>query len=55
VAKAKALSAFETAYFQDVLNRAAGNVSEAARLSGLDRSNFRRAARRAGVKTRDDS
>ena len=55
VAKAKALATFETAYFHDVLNRASGNVSEAARLSGLDRSNFRRAARRAGVKTRDDS
>jgi two-component system response regulator HydG len=54
VAKARALAAFETSYFQDVLNRASGNVSEAARLAGLDRSNFRRAARRAGVKTRDD-
>jgi len=55
VAKAKALTAFETAYFQNVLDRAQGNVSEAARLSGLDRSNFRRAARRAGVKMRDES
>ncbi|HEV8547556.1 MAG TPA: sigma-54 dependent transcriptional regulator, partial [Polyangiaceae bacterium] len=54
VAKAKALTAFESAYFQNVLDRAGGNVSEAARLSGLDRSNFRRAARRAGVKMRDD-
>jgi DNA-binding NtrC family response regulator len=54
VAKARALAAFEAAYFQSVLDRAGGNVSEAARLSGLDRSNFRRAARRAGVKMRDD-
>jgi transcriptional regulator with GAF, ATPase, and Fis domain len=54
VAKAQALAAFEAAYFQGVLDRAGGNVSEAARLSGLDRSNFRRAARRAGVKMRDD-
>jgi DNA-binding NtrC family response regulator len=54
VAKARALASFETAYFQGVLDRAGGNVSEAARLSGLDRSNFRRAARRAGVKMRDD-
>ena len=55
VAKARALAAFEAAYFQSVLDRAGGNVSEAARLSGLDRSNFRRAARRAGVKMRDES
>jgi two-component system response regulator PilR (NtrC family) len=54
VAKARALAAFEASYFQGVLDRAGGNVSEAARLSGLDRSNFRRAARRAGVKMRDD-
>jgi two-component system, NtrC family, response regulator HydG len=53
-AKAQALKHFETAYFAAVLERSQGNVSEAARLSGLDRSNFRRAARRAGVKTRDD-
>jgi DNA-binding NtrC family response regulator len=55
VAKARALAAFEASYFQGVLDRAGGNVSEAARLSGLDRSNFRRAARRAGVKMRDES
>jgi DNA-binding NtrC family response regulator len=54
-AKAQALAAFEAAYFQSALDRAGGNVSEAARLSGLDRSNFRRAARRAGVKMRDES
>jgi transcriptional regulator with GAF, ATPase, and Fis domain len=55
VAKQRALAEFEAAYFQGVLDRAGGNVSEAARLSGLDRSNFRRAARRAGVKMRDES
>jgi DNA-binding NtrC family response regulator len=54
VAKARALAAFEASYFQGALDRAGGNVSEAARLSGLDRSNFRRAARRAGVKMRDE-
>jgi DNA-binding NtrC family response regulator len=53
-AKHKALDAFETAYFSALLRRADGNVSEAARQAGLDRSNFRRAARRAGIKTRDD-
>jgi DNA-binding NtrC family response regulator len=53
-AKARALASFEEAYFREVLERADGNVSEAARKAGLDRSNFRRAARRAGVGTRDD-
>ena len=53
-AKQKALDTFETAYFSALLRRAGGNVSEAARQAGLDRSNFRRAARRAGIKTRDD-
>ncbi|HEX6764710.1 MAG TPA: sigma-54 dependent transcriptional regulator [Polyangiaceae bacterium] len=53
-AKARALASFEEAYFREVLARADGNVSEAARRAGLDRSNFRRAARRAGVGTRDD-
>jgi two-component system response regulator HydG len=53
-AKARALANFEAAYFREVLGRAEGNVSEAARKAGLDRSNFRRAARRAGVGTRDD-
>jgi DNA-binding NtrC family response regulator len=53
-AKARALANFETAYFRAVLDRADGNVSEAARKAGLDRSNFRRAARRAGVGTQDD-
>jgi DNA-binding NtrC family response regulator len=52
-AKQRAVAAFEQAYFSEVLKRAAGNVSEAARQSGLDRSNFRRAARRAGVNSRD--
>jgi DNA-binding NtrC family response regulator len=53
-AKARALKSFEEAYFREVLERTDGNVSEAARRAGLDRSNFRRAARRAGVGTRDD-
>jgi DNA-binding NtrC family response regulator len=48
-AKQRAMAEFETQYFSAVLKRAGGNVSEAARQSGLDRSNFRRAARRAGV------
>jgi len=53
-AKDRAVHSFETAYFGALLQRAGGNVSEAARQAGLDRSNFRRAARRAGVKMRDE-
>jgi two-component system response regulator HydG len=52
-AKQQALAAFEEAYFSAVLERAGGNVSEAARQAGLDRSNFRRAAKRAGIFSRD--
>jgi two-component system response regulator HydG len=49
------MAAFESKYFHALLEECSGNVSEAARRAGLDRSNFRRAARRAGIKTRDDS
>ncbi len=48
-AKQRATLAFDSAYFTTLLERAGGNVSEAARLAGLDRSNFRRAARRVGA------
>jgi DNA-binding NtrC family response regulator len=41
-AKRQAVLAFERAYIRDVLRRTGENVSEAARQSGLDRSNFRR-------------
>jgi DNA-binding NtrC family response regulator len=49
-AKQAAMSSFDQAYFAEVLARAGGNVSQAAREAGLDRSNFRRAAKRAGVR-----
>jgi DNA-binding NtrC family response regulator len=48
-AKQRAVDAFEAVYFEAVLRRAGGNVSEAARQAGLDRSNFRRAAKRSGI------
>ena len=48
-AKQQALETFEAAYFDAVLRRTGGNISEAARQAGLDRSNFRRAAKRVGV------
>jgi DNA-binding NtrC family response regulator len=53
-AKQRALAVFEESYFSALLERTGGNISEAARQAGLDRSNFRRAARRAGTVARDD-
>ncbi|MGC4094663.1 MAG: helix-turn-helix domain-containing protein [Polyangiaceae bacterium] len=53
-AKDRAVHAFESSYFNALLQRSGGNVSEAARQAGLDRSNFRRAAKRAGVRMRDE-
>lgn len=41
-AKQKAVSHFEYNYLQSVCERAQGNISQAARLSGMDRTNFRR-------------
>ena len=54
-AKDAALEAFDRYYFSNLRERTAGNVSEAARQAGLDRSNFRRAVRRAGLKWRDEA
>jgi DNA-binding NtrC family response regulator len=53
-AKQRALDAFDAAYFRTLLERAGGNLSEAARQAGLDRSNFRRTVKRVGVPIRDD-
>ncbi|HET7545586.1 MAG TPA: sigma-54 dependent transcriptional regulator [Polyangiaceae bacterium] len=53
-AKERSLEAFERSYFEGLLARTQGNVSEAARQAGLDRSNFRRAVKRAGVRVRDE-
>ena len=41
-AKDRVVSSFDQAYVERLLQRVGGNVSEAARLSGMDRSNFRR-------------
>lgn len=54
-AKLRALAAFEESYFTELLERTGGNISEAARQAGLDRSNFRRAAKRAGIGTRQEN
>ena len=45
-AKKRLLADFDVAYVRAALDRAGGNVSDAARQSGLDRSNFRRVMRR---------
>ncbi|MDQ3370010.1 MAG: sigma-54 dependent transcriptional regulator [Myxococcota bacterium] len=48
-AKRRASTAYERAYLVRVMERAKGSVSEAARLSGLDRTNFRRLLQRHGL------
>ncbi len=53
-AKAQALAEFERRYFTSLRDRTRANVSEAARQAGLDRSNFRRAVKRAGIRWRQD-
>jgi len=54
-AKAKALASFERRYFTQLRESTQANVSEAARRAGLDRSNFRRAIKRAGIRWRDET
>ena len=41
-AKRRAMVAFDDRYVKELLDRTSGNLSEAARKAGLDRSNFRR-------------
>ncbi len=48
-AKEAAVSTFERSYLEDLLTRTGGNLAEAARLGGLDKSNFRRIIRRHNV------
>lgn len=47
-AKERALDSFHAAYLGVLLRRTGGNISEAARRAGLDRSNFRRVLKRYG-------
>jgi two-component system response regulator HydG len=53
-AKAQAQAIFDHYYFSQLKVRTDANVSVAARHAGLDRSNFRRAVRRAGIKWREE-
>lgn len=48
-AKRQASLVFEQRYLIRVMDRAKGSVSEGARLSGLDRTNFRRLLHRHGI------
>jgi DNA-binding NtrC family response regulator len=48
-AKRRASSAYERAYLHKVMEKAKGSVSEAARLAGLDRTNFRRLLQRHSI------
>jgi two-component system response regulator HydG len=48
-AKRRASSAYEKSYLVRVMEKAHGSVSEAARLAGLDRTNFRRLLQRHGL------
>jgi DNA-binding protein Fis len=49
-AKRLAAAEFERRYLDRVMERARGSVSEASRLSGLDRTNFRRLLHRHGLR-----
>jgi DNA-binding NtrC family response regulator len=44
-----ALEAFERSYIVDSMRKAKGNIAEAARAAGVDRSNFRRLLKRHGI------
>jgi DNA-binding NtrC family response regulator len=50
-AKRRVNATFERAYVMNVLERARGSMSEAARLAGIDRTNLRRLMKRHGVKS----
>jgi transcriptional regulator with GAF, ATPase, and Fis domain len=51
-AKRRSAYEFERCYLTSVMNRAGGRVSEAARIAGLDRTNFRRLLYRYGIRSR---
>jgi DNA-binding NtrC family response regulator len=48
-AKRRASASFEKRYLIKVMEKSKGSVSEAARLAGLDRTNFRRLLQRHGI------
>jgi DNA-binding NtrC family response regulator len=50
-AKAQAIAEFERTYLFKVLEQTSGNLSEAARIAGQERSAFGKLARKYGVRT----
>jgi two-component system response regulator HydG len=54
-AKRKVVEAFERRYLRAKLKAAGGNISKAAELAGMDRSNFKRLCRAFDVDARDDT
>jgi DNA-binding NtrC family response regulator len=52
--KKRLVDGFEKTYTRHMLERTAGNLSEAARLAGLDRKSFFNLAKRTGVHVNDD-
>lgn len=48
-AKRRVSAAFERDYLQQIMQRAHGSVAEAARLAGIDRTNFRRLLQRHNI------
>jgi len=55
VSFSEARSRFERSYLDQVLEESDGNLSQAARRSGMDRSNFRRLLERHGVRAAHSS
>ena len=53
-AKAEALERFHRVYFNSLMLKSNGNLSKAARLAELDRSNFRRIMKSSGIKSESD-
>lgn len=49
-AKRRSATEYERCYLASVMERAGGSVSEAARIAGLDRTNFRRLLHRHGIR-----
>jgi transcriptional regulator with GAF, ATPase, and Fis domain len=54
IAKQRAADHWEKGYMRELLSRAKGNVSEAARLARMDRSHLRTLLRKYGLRGQDD-
>ncbi len=52
-AKNQALEAFTRTYVDQLLGRTRGNISEAARVSGLERASLQKILKRLGIEAHD--